>query len=271
MGIYKFEPKTKKVIARFSTQGHTESRVVATTLDGEDYLFFSAGGDGLYAINPNTMEKRWRYFNGHMDSYPLVQGDELYIGTGVPEEDIGKRRPLAIKLDVKTGSELWVKELPISSWFGPNLVNDSICFPLGEIHVKSSLGGFQCLSSQGERVANLFIDKSVMGRQKTLRNSILFNDFKGTLYLWNPKNHEVTWRTDNTSPHYSFSSSQKLPNGDYLFFNRTGEGVIYDLESGRVSKKIKFNEKESIFADPLIHKNGFLVFGADGTIKNYKL
>lgn len=271
MGIYKFDPKSKKVVGRFETKGHTESRVVATTLEGQDYLFFAAGGDGLYAIDPNTMTERWRYFNGHMDSHPLVVDGDLYIGTGVPKEDIGKTRPLAIKLDIKTGKELWAKELPLSSWFGPNLVNDSICFPLGEIHVKSNLGGFQCFKPEGTRSGNIFIEKSVMGRQKTVDNSfILFNDFKGTLYKWNPKNPKPTWVIDNSSPKYSFSSSQVLPNGHYLFFNRTGDGVIYDEQSGEVIKKLNFNGKESVFADPMIYEEGFLIFGLDGTIKSYK-
>lgn len=270
MGIYKFDPRQKKVIARFETKGHTESRVVATTIDGEDYLFFAAGGDGLYALNPDDMSLRWRFYKGHMDSHPLIHNNALYIGTGVPLEDLGKHRPLAIKVDLKTGKEVWAKELPLSSWFGPVFTQNQICFPLGEIHFKSSLGGFQCFSEEGARMASLFIERSVMGRQKVVDGRILFNDFKGTLYYWDLKDDKVLWEIDNSSPKYSFSSPQRISDDQYLFFNRTGEGVIFNPLNGKVLSKINFNGTESIFADPMIYENGFLVFGLEGTIKNYR-
>jgi len=270
MGIYKFDLKTKKIVGKFKTKGHTEAQVIATTFKGEDYLFFSAGGDGLYAVDPKTMTKRWHYLNGHMDSHPIIQDGAIYIGTGTPLEDMGKTRPLGIKLDLTTGKELWAQELPLSSWFGPIALPEAVCFPLGEIHIKSSLGGYQCFNFAGERTKNIFVDSPVMGKQKLVNGKILFNDFKGTVHYWDYQSEAVLWEIDNSSTKYSFSSSQKVDEKHYLFFNRTGDGVIFDIEEGKVLSKMNFNKDESVFADPIVHKDGFIILGLKGTLKNYK-
>jgi outer membrane protein assembly factor BamB len=270
MQIYKLDIKTKKIVGRFKTKGHTEAMVVAATIEGRDYLFFAAGNDGIYAIDPDSMKKIWHYSKGHMDSHPYIHKGHLYIGTGVPLQDLKSSRALAIKLDVKNGQEQWVREIPMSSWFGPIVVGDSICFPLGEIHVKSNLGGNQCFSFSGERKESLFVDNPVMGKQEANNETILFNDFKGTIYLWNLHKGVVEWKIQNSSKRYSFSTSQKVEGSNYVFINRDGKGIFFDIRKGTVFKNFQFNKDESVFSDPIPYKDGVIVLGLGGTIKNYK-
>lgn len=271
MRVYKLDPKTKEVVNHYETKGHTEMMAVTTTLDGEEYLFSSAGGDGLHAIDPNTMKARWNFNEGHMDSFPTIFGKFLYIATGVPTEDIGIKRAHAYKIDIKTGKEVWKKELPLSSWFAPVVMKDQVCFTMGELHVKSNLGGIQCFYHDGTRGLHLLIEKPIIGKHFAYKENIVFNDYKGSVYSWNFNTGKVNWKIDNSTKKYGFSSSRKLKDNQYLFFNRDGVGLVYNIDNGEVLKKIIFNDKEKTFADPIVHKDGVLVFGLKGTIKNYKL
>lgn len=270
MRVYKFNYKSKKLVSSFKTEGHTEMKAVATELNGIDYLFSSAGGSGLYALDPKTMKLRWNLNKGHMDSYPIVHGKYLYIGTGVPKEDIGVTRALALKIEIKTGAVIWERELPLSSWFSPVILSDQVCFTMGELHVKSNLGGIQCFKHDGTRTKNYFINKPIIGKHLAYKENIVFNDYKGTLYSWNLASGLLNWSIDNHSKKYSFSSSRKLAGDNYVFFNRNGSGIVYNIATGQVLKKLNFNHKESVFADPIILEEGMLVFGLEGNIKKYK-
>ncbi|TNF25589.1 MAG: hypothetical protein EP319_15835 [Deltaproteobacteria bacterium] len=270
MRVYKFDPKSKKVVAHFETKGHTEMMAVTATVENEDYLFASAGGDGLYALNPHTMEKRWQLNEGHMDSYPSISGDFLYIGTGVPTEDIGVKRPYAMKVSIKTGEIVWKKELPLSTWFAPIVADNNVCFPMGELHVKSDLGGIHCLDLDGNRGRSFLIEKPIIGKQISYKQNIVFNDYKGTLYSWNLSTGILNWKIERPTKKYGFSSSRQLAGDKYLFFNRDGNGIVYNIDSGKVLKEFTFNDKETTFADPIVHENGVVAFGLKGTVKYYK-
>ncbi|WP_412470186.1 MULTISPECIES: PQQ-binding-like beta-propeller repeat protein [unclassified Halobacteriovorax] len=270
MRVYKFDPTAKKVVGSFQTKGHTEIFPVITEIDGKDYLFQSAGGDGLYAIDPNSMELIWQYKGGHMDAFVLVKDNAVYVASGVPEEDIGKARPYAYKLDVKSGKLLWKEELPLSSWYGPVATRDNICFIQGELHVKSELGGLVCLNSIGQQVSSISIDSPVIGKPIVFDDLIVFNDFDGRVYAWNSITSKLEWKYASREKKIGYNYSSVKYDGEKLIFSdRKGKISYLSLNDGKVINSIEFGD-ESVFADSLILDQGHLIFGMKGSIKYYK-
>jgi outer membrane protein assembly factor BamB len=217
------------------------------------------------------MKKIWHYKDGHMDAFTLIDGDFLYIGSGIPLEDIGKKRAYAYKLEAKTGKLVWKKELALSSWFGPLKSGKRICFIQGELHVKSELGGISCFSPSGERLNSMTIESPIIGKPLVYGDDIVLNDFNGGLYSWNSSSGKFNWKSpsNNKKIKYSYSSVQPLAK-NILFVNPRGEVSKVDKESGEVLSIEKFNLKESVFSDPLIYEDGYMLFGMKGTIKYYK-
>ncbi len=270
MKVYKFDVKKKEVVGFFSTKGHTEIFPVISEVKGRDILYQAAGDDGLYAIDPATMEKIWHYKDGHMDAYSLIVGHDLYIASGVPKEDIGIKRPYAYKLNALTGKLIWKKELPLSSWYGPIQRDNIFCFIQGELHIKSKLGGLSCLNSLGERKNNFTTEAPVISKPLVNNDDIIFNDFYGTVYSWNLLNNIRNWSFSANSKKYSYSSVQKIDDKTLLFVNPEGSIFHLDIDTGKKKKELVFNKKESLFADPLITNDGYILFGMKGTIKYYK-
>jgi outer membrane protein assembly factor BamB len=270
MRVYKFDPKKKEVVGAFKTKGHTEIFPVLKEIDGKDYLFQAAGADGIYAIDPHTMKKIWQFKDGHMDAFAHISGDDLYIGSGVPLEDLGKMRPFAYKLNVKTGKLIWKKELPLSSWYGPVQSKNRVCFIQGELHVKSLIGGINCLDENGNRVSSILIESPVIGKPLVQGDNIIFNDFNGGLYSWNSKNEKLNWSfiEKKEKVKYSYSSVQLYKDNQLLFINPKGKISFLLKDSGKLLESRQFVEKEHVFADPLIN-DGFLVFGMKGSINYY--
>ncbi|WP_419172515.1 PQQ-binding-like beta-propeller repeat protein [Halobacteriovorax sp.] len=274
MRVYKFNPKTKKVVGSFKTKGHTEILPVIHTIEGKDYLFQTAGGDGLYAIDPETMKEIWHFEGGHMDAFVLLKDNAVYVASGVPEEDLGKARPFAYKIDAKSGKQIWREELSLSSWYGPVATRENICFIQGELHVKSELGGLVCFNSLGGRISSVEIDSPVIGKPLVFDDIVVFNDFDGRVYAWNSVTSELKWKYESRKKKLGYNySSMKYDGEKLIFIDRLGKISYLDLNDGSLIKSRLFSEgekPENIFADTLILDKGHIVFGMKGSIKYFK-
>ncbi|ABC32171.1 FOG: WD40-like repeat [Hahella chejuensis KCTC 2396] len=266
MGVYKFDPEKKQVVSHFRTNGHTEIFPVFTNSDGKDYLLQTAGEDGLYAINPDTMEKIWQFKGGHMDGFALVQGDYVYIGSGIPREGFSINRPFAYKLNLKDGSIVWKKELPLSAWYGPVQVQDDVCFIQGEIHIDTHVGGLSCFTQAGERAHSLVINYPVVGKPIVKNDTIYFNDYYGNLYAWDAINNKLKWEIESEIKKGAYSSLQFYNEKEIIYAKRTGGVLIINMESGEVRENIDFAQDELIYADPLVKEDAFYLFGMKGSI-----
>ncbi|WP_020407496.1 PQQ-binding-like beta-propeller repeat protein [Hahella ganghwensis] len=266
MGIYKFDPESKQVVSRFETNGHTEIFPVFASHEGVDYLLQTAGEDGLYAVDPNTMSKIWQFKGGHMDGFALVVGEHVYIGTGIPREGFSLRRPFAFKLNLKDGSVVWKRELPLSAWYGPMRVEDNVCFIQGEIHIDTNVGGISCMTETGERTHSLVINYPVVGKPIVKDEVIYLNDFFGNLYAWDAINNELKWEVESEIKQGSYSSVQFYNGKEIIYAKRTGGVLIVDMDSGRVREEVDFVQDELIYADPLVIEDAFYLFGMKGSI-----
>lgn len=274
MRVYKFDPKAKKVVGSFETKGHTEILPVIKTIAGKDLLFQAAGGDGLYAIDPASMKQVWHFDGGHMDAFVHIDGENLYIASGVPKEDAGKEIPYAYKLNALTGKLIWREGLPLSSWYGPVMARDKICFIQGELEGRPDLGGIECLNSIGQRVSNIQVDSPVIGKPLVFDDLLVFNDFDGRVYAWNSVTSKLEWKYESDKKKIGYNYSSIKYNGEKLIFvNRLGKISYLSLNDGSLLKAKRFSEgekPENIFADTLILDKGHIVFGMKGSIKYFK-
>lgn len=266
MHVYKFNPRTKKIEASFQTQGHTEIFPVITSYNNKDYLLQSAGADGVYAIDPSSMNKIWQFKDGHMDAFALAHQGAVYIGSGIPEEEIGKKRPYAYKINLESGELEWKRELPLSAWYGPVLVNEDICFIQGEIHVKSEVGGLSCFNSNGERVKEVTIDMPVISKPIVKNGIVYFNDYHGSIYAWDYNQNKILWKVESEIKKGSYSSIQFYNDHELISAIRTGGVKIINLQNGNIRSKLEFSKDELIFADPLVLNDSFYIFGMNGGI-----
>ncbi|WP_034720087.1 PQQ-binding-like beta-propeller repeat protein [Bacteriovorax sp. DB6_IX] len=272
MRVYKFDPQAKKVVASFKTKGHTEILPVIREIEGKEYLYQAAGGDGLYALDPHSMKKIWHYKDGHMDGFILFDDNAVYIGSGVPKEEIGIKRPYAYKIDAKSGKLIWKKELPLSSWYGPVKSGDRICFIQGELHFKSHVGGINCFSKAGKRESSVLVDSPVIGKPLVVGENLIFNDFNGGVHSWNSLHSKLNWslKDEKANLKYSYSSLQMGKDGHVIFVNPKGHISHIDIQNGEVHRSYQFAEKENVFADPLMLEEGHIIFGMKGSIKYYR-
>src|SRR5690606_20087755 len=99
------------------------------------------GGDGVYSIDPKTLEVKWHNIDGHNDGSVIVKENRVFVGTGRENGDSQKYRSYAIAYDFLSGKTLWKRELPSSSWMKPTLTKTDVCYVYGEIYFKSDVGG----------------------------------------------------------------------------------------------------------------------------------
>lgn len=271
MHIYKFNPSTKTVVASLQTKGHTEIYPVISQIEDKSILFQSAGGDGLYAIDPNTMKPLWHYVDGHMDAFTLVHNKHVYIASGIPEEEIGVKRPFAYKIDALSGNLVWKKELPLSSWYGPILVQNNICFIQGEIHVTSNVGGIVCFDEEGKRAQSLVIDNPIIGKPIVKDHMVYFNDYYGDLYAWNAKSNMISWKLSFDLKNGSYSSMQWFNENVIIHALSDGRILFVNIEDGKILREEKFPAKEKVYSDALIQGDNIYIFGMGGSIFKKKI
>lgn len=271
MHIYKFDTKTKQVTDSFQTKGHTEIFSVFANIDNKDILFQSAGNDGLYAIDPVTMKPLWHYVDGHMDAFTLVHNKNVYIGSGIPEEEIGVKRPFAYKIDALSGELVWKKELPLSSWYGPILAKDKICFIQGEIHVVSHVGGLVCFLEDGQRAQSITIDNPIIGKPIVKEQMVYFNDYFGNLYAWDSEKNLIQWNLNFEQTKGSYSAMQWFNDHTLIHALRDGRILFVNSQDGKIVHEEKFPFEEKVYADPLVKEGEIYIFGMSGSIFKKKI
>jgi outer membrane protein assembly factor BamB len=233
--IYAFDLTTGKFINAFMTTGHTEGQPIIETFENNEVMFATGGIDGLYAINPTTMEKIWHRIDGHLDATVSVENGIIYSGTGV-EKGASRDRSYAVAYEFNTGKTIWKKELPLSSWMHPVITKKDVCFVLGEIYVKSSIGLLHCLDKvSGNPHFSIPFDAPLTSKPLYLKNQdqefIFLADINGNACGVNLNTKEKLWchSTSPTPINGSFSSFEYSPQNGLLWFSSYNNG-LYAIE-----------------------------------------
>ncbi len=234
--IYRFDLKTGQYEASYQTLGHTEGQAVAASFKSEDYILAVAGKDGLHAINPATMEKRWQLNLGHMDAGVLVHEGVVFFGTGREKYDDKKNRTYAAAVHLHTGEILWKRELAASSWMRPVIVGDDVCLISGEIYFPTERGHLSCFDRQSGQptIAHNTTDP-LAGTPKVIGDSILFTSIHGQVCRFDVKGRNLQWCFDTKSTDVSLAGASYDPQGHVVLYPSIKSGLyVLHADTGAV-------------------------------------
>lgn len=239
--IYSFDLATGKFIKAFKTKGHTEGQPLIATHNGKDLLFVTAGSDGLYAVDPLTMEEVWHAKDGHLDATVIVENGIVYVGTGV-EKGTAKDRSFAVAYEFSTGKIIWKKELPISNWMHPNVTSTDVCYVLGELYFPSNVGFLHCMNkANGSAHISIPFDGPVASKPFYIKDGtdefIFLADLKGEMCGVDLIKKEKMWchKTGNEKTRFALSSFDYDAKNGVLWYASYDNG-LYAVEpkSGKI-------------------------------------
>lgn len=141
--VYAFDLKSGAFLGAVQTRGHTEGTPLISEYRGRTLLFVMAGSDGLYAVDPISLEVKWHQILGHTDSEVRIWEGHVYFATAV-EKGFPENIRRAYSLNFETGEVEWSAELPASGWMPPVVTERHVCWGLGEIYGKSRAGYLSC-------------------------------------------------------------------------------------------------------------------------------
>lgn len=191
--LYSFDLKSGSFVKSFETQGHIERAATFAKAGDRPLLLTPAGKDGLYAVNPDTMEKVWQASVGHIDSFPAADGERVYVGTGL-EMGFEETPTKVYALDIHTGKVVWEKSLPTSVWGVPALWNHVVCFPAGDVYKNTHYGQITCYDRKnGEEYFAFNTTGALISQPVIIDDSLLIADFYGKIYQFNLKNKSLEW------------------------------------------------------------------------------
>jgi outer membrane protein assembly factor BamB len=280
--VYSFDLASGKFLNAFKTKGHTEGQPLITTYKNKDYLFVTAGVDGLYAVDPTSMNEIWHKVDGHLDATITIDKGLVYAGTGI-EKGSSRDRSYAIAYQIETGKTIWKKELPISNWMHPITTNTDVCYVLGEIYFPSQIGLFHCLNKlTGSPHYSLPFEAPIASKPLYLKMGskelAFFADFYGTAYGVDLNEKKVIWlvKTGNNKTNYALSSIEYDPQRKVLWYPSLDNGLfVIDPKSGIVIKhwlpnKSQANWKEN-YAAINMYQNNLYQLDIDGNLRKFEM
>lgn len=273
--IYRFDLASGKYTGSYQTRGHTEAQAVIGTYKGESTLFGVAGADGLHAIDPITMEAKWKLNIGHMDAGVLVDEKTgiVFFGTGREKDDDKKNKSYAAAVHFKTGELLWQRELAASSWMRPVFVGTDVCYISGEIYFPSKRGHISCFNqSSGEPTISHNTTDPLISTPKVLDDSILYASLGGRVCRFSLKSKTDSWCFEAKGSSSSFAGASYDPRGHVVLYPSKTEGLyVIDAKSGALIKQWKPGESEGkwlkTYADVAVSGDYWIIADDVGSIR----
>lgn len=182
--IYVFDLISGKWKGVFQTKGHTEGQPVIATVDGTSLLLIMAGHDGVYGVDPISLQQVWHHPIGHADSEVKVDGSRVFFSTGLEKDspDFKKSFHRLYSLDFHSGKIIWQADLSTSGWMPPVMIDQNVCVGLGEIYSKSKYGEFACFNKgTGQRGPSIGFDSPVLGIPLRAENQIFITNLRGQI------------------------------------------------------------------------------------------
>ncbi len=271
--MYFYSLKTGKLAKHFETKGHTEGQATFASFENQERLFVVAGGDGVYSIDPNTMEEKWHNVDGHVDGSVIVENDRVYVGTGREKGDSKKHRSYAVAYDFITGKTIWKRELPASVWMKPTIADNHVCFVYGEVYFKSEIGGLQCFDKEkGVPTISHRMLASSVSIPLALNDSVVFTDATGNVCSLNTKSRQLDWCTQTHNPktqlnyvpisydpYRNILVYNSMKNGLYAIHPKTGK-----IEGHWLPKEEKWQRS---FASALVAPEGWYISDMKGHLR----
>lgn len=272
--VYRFDLSSGKYLGSYQTLGHTEAQAVVGSFEGENTLFAVAGADGVHAIDPITMEGKWKVNLGHIDAGVLVDEGRVFIGTGREKNDDKKNKCFAAALDFKTGEVLWQRELAASSWMRPVVVGENVCYIAGEVYFPTKRGHITCFDrTTGEHTIAMNTTEPIVSTPKVLDNSILYTTLHGMVCRFDLDSKRNQWCFDaNTKKAMSMAGASYDPRGNVILYPSMTEGLfVLNPHNGEVLMQWKPSKDEgewkNTYADVAVAGDYWIISDDDGSVR----
>lgn len=236
--LYKFDLRTGNFAASYQTKGHIEAQSVVATHKDTTLVLVPAGADGLHAVDANTLEGRWHVNNGHTDAAVAVSEGRVFSGSGREKNDDKKNKSYAVALDFDTGSLLWKKELPGSSWMTPAVSGADVCFVVGEIYFETDRGHIVCINKKsGEHSLAFNLDEPVASMPLLLDRNLVVSTISGKLCSFNLDRKERNWCQKVESSGTAFAGPSYDNARDWIVYPSYDKGFyVLNPDTGDVIK-----------------------------------
>lgn len=272
--VYRFDLKSGNFMGSYQTLGHTEAQAVIGSWQSENTLFAVGGADGLHAIDPITMEGKWKVNIGHMDAGITVQDGVVYIGTGREKNDDKKNKCFAAALDFKTGNILWQHELAASSWMRPVVIGENVCYIAGEIYFPTARGHISCFDRKtgNHSIAHNTPDP-LAGTPKVLDNSILYTSIHGLVCRFDLAKKSNQWCFDaNTKDSSSLAGASYDSRGNVVVYPSFTKGLfVLDPNDGKVlvhwNPEKSQGEWKKTYADVTVAGDYWIISDNEGSVR----
>jgi outer membrane protein assembly factor BamB len=245
--IYSFDLKTGQLLGAFQTKGHTEGTPFIAEYLGVTSLFVSAGSDGIYAIDPLTLQERWHRKLGHVDSDARVSGHLVFIGTGA-EKGYLRKSHQAFALNFLTGQVQWITNLTESNWMPPLLIGNNVCFGTGEIYSKSHFGQLSCLEqTTGKPQQQITTSAPIFGAPLLLGNKVVIANMNSEVcaYEWPSTVQKWCRKFKGKRTYASVTSDEK---GNILYPTAQDGILILDRDTGKTLTSWRPDLQEGVWA-----------------------
>lgn len=269
--IYKFDLTTGKFAGSYQTLGHTEAQAVVATHVNVPLLLVVGGADGLHAVDPISMEKKWQLNIGHMDAGVLSdEKGTIFFGTGREKHDDKKYKSYAAAVNFKTGAILWQRELPASSWMRPVFVDQNVCYITGEIYFPSERGHIACFDkTSGEHTAAMNTPEPIASTPRVLDQSILYATIHGRVCRFDLVTHKNTWcHVAGKSEKASFAGPSYDEERHLVLYPSLMNGLfVLNPDNGELVMNWKPENWQKTYADAAVGKNIWVLSDNEGSVR----
>lgn len=204
--LYSFDLKSGAFLGAFQTEGHIERAAVLAKAQEQSILLFPAGKDGIYAINPKTLEKIWQASIGHVDAFPAADSERVYGGTGL--EAGFEETPIKVfALDIHSGKTIWEKAMPTSVWGVPVTWENIVCFPVGDVYKNTHYGQLACYQKDSGQEYFAFNTTGALISQPLVKGDhLIISDVFGKIYQFDLRNRRLDWELQVPTKGMSYAS-----------------------------------------------------------------
>ena len=239
-----------------STEGHIERGPIFAKYKERSFILVPAGKDGIYAIDPTSMEMLWHQKIGHIDGIPFVVENRIYIGTGMEEGDPQTWTKI-YSLDLETGKIIHEKEIATSAFGQPFQWKNNICFNIGDVYRSVNYGQIACYDKINfHEVSAVNVGGAIITNAVIDNNFVVVTDIRGGLYKIDLEKSRILHKSLMPIHKYNFSSVEKISKDEIVLTGKEGLYVysIQDL-SLKYVWKVSYENWSGAF-DTISQANG---------------
>ncbi len=278
---YKFDLLNGEMVASTTTAGHIERTATVTSIGNKKILLTPAGKAGVIAIDSADMTTLWQAHVGHVDSYPITDGETVFVGTGL-EQGFNQDGTFAYALELTSGKTRWKKQLPTSSWGRPILWKQQVCFSVGDVYSNTDYGQISCYDkNSGQELGAINLSGAVISNPILRGDKLIISDLNATIYQIDLATKSIDWRIEVPHSGLSYapvisdlttSENLDLPKAnnqnDHLIIPGSDGLYIYSRQNQKLIYKWAPDEKwSSSFSNVYIKNNVWYLADSKGMVR----